>query len=52
MIKFQFFYLQAGTVNDKTYSSIKFAMSNPFRLYLIKEYNWVGGRWLMEQYLS
>ena len=36
--KFQFSYLQAGTVNHKVlYSSMKLKWSKPFPLYLIKK---------------
>ena len=40
MVKFQFSYLQAGTVNHtvKSYSSMKLAKSNPF----IEKNYWCG----------
>ena len=37
--KFQFSCLQTGTVNHKSYSSMKLTRNNPFRLYLIEKNN-------------
>ena len=41
--KFQFSYLQAGTVNHKVlFFRMKLKRSEPFRLYLIDNNNWWG----------
>ena len=51
MVKFQFSFLQAGTVKHKSYSAMKLTKNNSFRLYLIKKNNWlekVDGRYLSQ----
>ena len=52
MVKFQFSYLQAGTVNHtvKSFNAMKLPRNNPFRLHLIEKKT--GWRRLMERYLS
>ena len=45
MVKFQFSYLQPGTIglNHKTLIQKKLTRSKPFRSYLMEKNNWLRG---------